>query len=547
MHDGVLIADALSVGSGRRLTSRDAIGCGPRTIAGVFEENDIFCRISRAENILERPGKLRSFSVLAISAMSMDLKTTTRLVRLWRKFRSRGCVIVGGPITSAPDVVIRATRPDVVIMGEGEQTLQELIQSGLPEEMPDLHSVLGVAFHSSKGVVVNPPRPLMSEKVFRQFHPSTARIVDYSTYQASKVYLETVRGCSNYRRTTLPLGDGRQCSQCGRCDSSDPYERLDCPEQIPPGCGFCGVPATWGPPRSRDIKEIVQEATELVRQGVHRLVLQAPDFLDFMRGEYPVTDPCEPLANIKAIDVLLRSLSSIPEVQDGVCHVSIENVKACLFTEDVAKTITDALQEVSPNIGLETGSVSHMQKIGKCGTPDDVLRAVRIAKRYNMRPFVYLIYGLPGESSESVDASVQVMRALNEAGVERIILYGFQPLPGSAFATSPPSRMNSLSGRVLREEVDRINRAKKSSYIGNEILGIAAEPSWTRHGHTMVYPLREGPMITVPGGFSAGSLLRVRVVQVLSAGLVQGEVIAKLVDNRLTGRQVRVTGPSDTL
>ncbi len=530
MHNGVLIVDALSVGRGLRLTSRDSIGCGPRTIAGVFESNDIYCRIARAEDLLRHPSRMRSFDILAISAMSMDLPTVVRIVRYWRKTHSGGGVLVGGPITADTDMVLRVIRPDVAVIGEGEQTLQELIRCGFPENLSDIGSIRGIAFRSSEGNVVNPPRPLLSEDMLRQFHPSTVRIVDYSTYQACKVYIETVRGCSNYRRTSIRLSDGRQCSQCGNCDASDHRTRLDCPEKIPPGCGFCGVPATWGPPRSREISEIVREAKELIAQGVCRLVLQAPDFLDFMRGRYPLTDPCGPPANIKAISTLLQSLASIPEVHEGRCHISIENIKACLFNEEVAQTISNTLQEVSPNIGLETGSVSHMRQIGKCGTPEDVLRAVRIAKRYGMHPFVYLIYGLPGESTESVKASIQVMQELDAAGVERIILYGFQPLPGSAFAGFPPSNINSPGSRALRNAAERINKMKKSLYVGTEVVGIAAEPSWARHGHTMVYPLRGGPIMTVPGGFSAGVLLRVRVVQVLSAGLVQGVVIKRLDD-----------------
>jgi hypothetical protein len=41
MSDKVLIIDALSSGSGLRQSSRDAIGCGPRAIAGVFENKRI--------------------------------------------------------------------------------------------------------------------------------------------------------------------------------------------------------------------------------------------------------------------------------------------------------------------------------------------------------------------------------------------------------------------------------------------------------------------------------------------------------------------------
>ena len=41
----------------------------------------------------------------------------------------------------------------------------------------------------------------------------------------------------------------------------------------------------------------------------------------------------------------------------------------------------------------------------------------------------------------------------------------------------------------------------------------------------MVNPLEEGPLMTVPGGYSPGTLLNVRINKVLSGGLVAGDVV----------------------
>ena len=142
-----------------------------------------------------------------------------------------------------------------------------------------------------------------------------------------------------------------------------------------------------------------------------------------------------------------------------------------------------------------------------------------------MKPFVYLIYGLPGENAETTEQSVKMMREASEAGAERIILYGFRSLPGSAFAGYPESSLKDTFGQTLRKEAERINRQKKEQYLEKVVRGIAAEPSKTHHGFTMVYPLKEGPLMTVQGGFSTGTLLSVRITEVLSSGLVAGEVV----------------------
>ena len=525
MSNRVLIVDALSAGSGQRRSSRDSIGCGPRTIAGIFEKHNIPCQIHRVEEILEKRPLLRKFDHTAISAMTMDLPAVVKFVKLWRSSRIQGRIIIGGPISSDP-LTLKEVNPDVIVMGEGEATLEELITESIFDKYVDLSKIRGVSYPIGGQIVSTKPRELIpSEILSDKYRASTTRIIDYKAYQASKVYVEVTRGCSNFRRTKLQLDDGRKCSECGNCDSNEPFVRIECPEDIPPGCGFCSVPGTWGPPRSRTIEAIVDEVRELLDLGVHRIVLESPGFLDFMRGKEPLTDPCSPPANLKAIRNLLDRLNALPQIVNNTAYISIENMKACLFSEEVAQILVDSMMASSPNIGLETGSEKHLRDIGKCGSPADVISAVQIASKYGMSPFVYFIYGLPGETEETVNESIDIMRAVSDAGAERIILYGFRSLPNSAFANYPDSTIKSELGIRLRNEADRINREKKKEYLGKIIRGIAAEPSWVRHGYTMVNPLEEGPLMTVPGGYSPGTLLKVMISKVLSGGLVAGEVI----------------------
>ncbi|TFG28616.1 B12-binding domain-containing radical SAM protein [Candidatus Thorarchaeota archaeon] len=527
MSDQILVVDALSAGTGLRQSSRDSIGCGPRAVCGIFEKHDLDCRIFRIEEIVERKHILRKFDKLAISAMTMDFPAVFSLVKIWRWIKKKSPIILGGPIATDTSL-LKELDVDLFVIGEGEATLEELVRKGFFEGVIDLADVDGCAYLLNNHIHVTHPRALLSSKALStDFAPSTTRIVDYKTYQASKVYVEVTRGCSNFKRTTLPTIDGRQCSDCGNCSSNESSVRLDCPEKIPPGCGFCSVPSTWGPPRSRSIKTIAQEIEELVNLGVHRIVLEAPDFLDYLRGTEPLTDPCHPPANLDAIGELLQQINTLEMIKRGEVHIAIENMKACLFTEDVARTIAESLPLTSPNIGLETGSEQHMREIGKCGTPADVISAVQIGVRYGLKPFVYFIYGLPGETSESVRESITVMREISKAGAERIILYGFRALPGSAFERYPDSTTNDELALILRQEADLINRQKKENYLGLILRGVAAEPSWTHHGYTMIYPLVEGPLMTVPGGYSSGTTLSIRVTNVLSGGLLEGEVVDK--------------------
>jgi radical SAM superfamily enzyme YgiQ (UPF0313 family) len=315
------------------------------------------------------------------------------------------------------------------------------------------------------------------------------------------------------------------CSECSNCDSDDADLRLDCPENIPPGCGFCSVPNTWGSPRSRSIDTIVKEIEDLLILGARRIVLEAPDFLDYHRGSFPLTDPCSPPANVQAIRELLVKINELEWIYEERAHLSIENIKACLFSEEVARLLSELLPATSPNIGLETGSAYHSSQIGKCGSPKDVVRAVRLTIKYQMSPYIYFIYGLPEETEKTVNESIEMMELLSEIGAERIILYGFRALPGSAFAEFPEPSSKYELGKRMQEAARMINRRKKDDYVGKEIRVVVSEPSWTKSDYTMVYPLGEGPLMTVQGKFNPGELLTVRIIRVLSPGLLEAEVL----------------------
>jgi hypothetical protein len=119
-----------------------------------------------------------------------------------------------------------------------------------------------------------------------------------------------------------------------------------------------------------------------------------------------------------------------------------------------------------------------------------------------------------------------MMKNVADAGAERIIMYGFRPLPSSAFAEFPAPTSGNPFAERLRAEANRINSMRKQDYVGLIIRGIAAEPSWDRYGFTMVYPLKEGPLMTVEGGYSAGTLLDVKVTDILSPGLLLGKTVS---------------------
>ena len=231
-----LIVDTLASGKGTRLTTLDVIGAGPRTVAGVLEKHGMDPIITPVERFLKGKIEVQNYDVILISGMTSDIPAMGKTIRKWRK-ENKGSVIIGGPASSEPERVLKKIGADIVITGEGEKTLSELIELGaLQGSTEGLDKVLGISYRVKKRVTINPMRPVQSREIFKEYQASTDTIKGYGLYKSARVYIEAVRGCSNYHRARIgPMGDS--CMFCEQCTESGLKERYDCPVGIPPGCG----------------------------------------------------------------------------------------------------------------------------------------------------------------------------------------------------------------------------------------------------------------------------------------------------------------------
>ena len=528
-----LIVDALAAGRGRRIATRDAIGAGPRAVAGVLEKRGLRPRIATAEAALGGRMRLEDYDLLLVSGMTADLTAVRRVVAKWRAHAS-GPAVVGGPLSSDPrDALVRA-RGDLAVLGEGEETLGELLDLGLDRGlMPraeDLEHVLGVAYVEDGHVHLSGLRPVMKREAYDRQRPSTRAVGDYPLHYAARVYVEVLRGCSNYIRARGILPEGA-CKGCGRCRSGALEERYDCPLGVPPGCGYCSVPSLYGPPKSRSVEGVFSEVQDLIAEGVRRIVLSAPGILDYGRDllvePEPLTNPRQPEPNYGALEELLSRVAEVEGVQKGCVSVMAENVKAALVTERAAELLGRYLPGTPINVGFETGSREHGLLLGRPSTPEEDLRAVRMLKRAGLQPYVYFIHGLPGQTAETASETVKAIDGSVEAGAERIILYRFQPLPMSAFRdmpAAPPASRDGLSGRIAEAAV-RANKVLKDRLVGRSLRVVVAEPYERDRRLHVAYPLGHGPVVLVEGADGlAGEVVEVAISGVVSERVVRGRL-----------------------
>jgi radical SAM superfamily enzyme YgiQ (UPF0313 family) len=528
-----LIVDALAYGRGKRRATRDVIGAGPRSIAGVLESTGIEPRVAPVEEALGIAFNHSAYDLLMVSGMTSDLRTVRKMVTRWRK-ESEGPTLIGGPVASDVEV-LRRVDADIAVTGEGEATMLELLSLGLNEGIipgeDALSSVKGIIYRTDAGTQVNPLRPRMSRKEYDELTPSTRTISSYPLFRASRVYVEALRGCSNYHRAQGVLPE-ETCEACNLCRSGGLETRYDCPHGVPPGCGYCSVPSLFGPPKSRSVEKMQEEIERLLREGVRRVVLSAPGFLDYGRDllvePEPLTDPRSPPPNYDALKRLLSRLSELAPIAEGEASLMIENLKGDLVTERAAKVLGRYLSGTPVNIGFETGSDIHSRQIGRSSTPAENLNAVRRLRKAGLKPYVYFVNGLPGQNEGTVKATVSAIDDSVSAGASRIILYRFQPLPMSAFQDlprAPPAARDPLSS-LVRDAAVKANSRLKEKLIGSRIRVVVAEPYLRDRRFHVAYPMLHGPVVLVERAQGLeGEVVDVEVSGVASDRIVIGTLV----------------------
>jgi radical SAM superfamily enzyme YgiQ (UPF0313 family) len=109
--------------------------------------------------------RIREFDpdVVGITATLMDRRETHELAATIKTVAPEARVVVGGPYaSSAPDVVTEDANVDVVVIGEGEVTIVELLDA-LENGEQDLSRVKGLAYrHNGKTRLTEPRPPLES-------------------------------------------------------------------------------------------------------------------------------------------------------------------------------------------------------------------------------------------------------------------------------------------------------------------------------------------------------------------------------------------------
>lgn len=310
--------------------------------------------------------------IVGVGCMSDTLPFIVHALEGFKAKHPEKTIILGGPgPTGVARELLEAFRfIDVVVKGEGERTMLELMDCIVGGERGDLVRVAGICCRDGSEVYDTPAR----ERIKNLDELPLPRYESIPMEEYALVNLVFSRGC--------------------------PYH-----------CTFCDVAPLWGREHHRRSPENVIEELAFLKERFGKRHFEFTDET-FVFKRAAVSDFCRAL-RAKGLDV------------DWSCTGRVN-----LIDEELLKEMSGAGCRAL-FFGIESGSDRVLANIRKDCTAREAVAALQLTGRF-MKPVASFIWGFPFESVEDVAQTLLLMVYLSQVGVDtrlnRLAPFALAPL-----------------------------------------------------------------------------------------------------------------------
>jgi anaerobic magnesium-protoporphyrin IX monomethyl ester cyclase len=297
-------------------------------------------------------------------------------------------LVAGGALpTTQPEAFLRDF--DVVVIGEGEQTMLELVNQF--EKGGDLSQIKGIAYRDKGTNQIKRTFPRGSVEDLDKLPPPSRELFDnYS-------YMKYYSGRFGYKTTAIMTSRG-----------------------CPFACDFCSRPVFGNEFRARSASKVVDEIEEVISLGYNRIWF---------------ADDCFTLNRTRLI-----------EVCDEIIKRKLKIGWECLSRVDTLDSeIANKMKQagcVRMFFGVESGNDAILKIMNKQITTKQAYLATQICKKNGVKAAAFFILGYPGENDKTILDTVKFASSLPLDYLSFTMPY---PIPGTPL-------FERLSGKLFSEE-----------------------------------------------------------------------------------------------
>jgi anaerobic magnesium-protoporphyrin IX monomethyl ester cyclase len=352
-----------------------------------------FARFDEMESYLHREKP-------PIVGIYSNLMTRTNVLRVMRAARSAGSlVVVGGPDPANYLDEYLSRGADVVVLGEGELTLEELVPHLKQHGAHDLGGILGVAFRNDQGTLVRTePRPQIADLDAQPF-PDRAAI-------DQRAYVDLWR--KHHGKGSVSLITARGC---------------------PFTCTWCSHSVFGYSHRRRSPSNVVDEVEQIV--GTYN-----PDLLWYADDVFTI--------NHKWL------FEYADEMERRGFRLPFETIsREDRLNEEVIQTLA-RMGCYRLWIGAESGSQKVLDAMKRRTNAERVRSMVHLLQKYGIEVGMFIMLGYDGEERADLEETVEHLKL---AGPDTFLTTVAYPIKGTPYYASVADRV--VARRAWDEGSDR--------------------------------------------------------------------------------------------
>ncbi|MBU1105361.1 MAG: B12-binding domain-containing radical SAM protein [Candidatus Riflebacteria bacterium] len=347
----------------------------------------------------------RSPDFVGIPLYYASLDNSFAIVSRARQRAPHARMIAGGPcLTMEPERMMREGGFDFGIMGEGEETLHDLLSA--PADAEAWATINGLVFMFENQPTVNPPRMPIADLDALPFLDFS--VVDNDYYFSFQQKMGIPR--------TIFLNSSRGCSF---------------------RCSYCCTPVLWpGPVRRYSPQRMIEE-------------------IKFQLGRYPDAEIgfCD--------DSFFSDRAWLSEFLDLVKPLSIQFQcigRADHLTPAMIKELVEAgLTYIA--FGVETGNVQRQKQLRKNLDLASLSAIMRELAKYPVKTKCFFMLGFPDETIEEMAETINLAVTLKRLGMNFFSIFPVTVYPGTELAKQFPTESFQLGldahlPEIIRDHLD---------------------------------------------------------------------------------------------
>lgn len=294
---------------------------------------------------------------VGITFVTPLIKTADEVSKIIKKFNKNIVVIGGGAhCSSFPESSLKETSLDIAVIGEGDFTIRDIINN------KNLKSIKGIGYKKKDKIFINPKRELIKNLDGLPF--PAHQLYDFTKYYVPSAialknpvaWLETSRGCIY-------------------------------------GCIYCNKSCFGKTFRAKSPERVVKEFMMIKKLGFNEIHLTDDGFTTNIERAKKICD----LLIEKKVNIHWSTITGI-----RVDRVDLELLK---------KMKAAGCYRVY--FGIESGNQKILDRIKKGITLEQIKKAVKWAKEAKIEVAGYFMIGLPGETEETMQQTIDFAKSLD--------------------------------------------------------------------------------------------------------------------------------------